>query len=119
LKTSLKLLLFRARKKWDQENMSRRTGKVVLSKLAKLSRYLQEANQLTERNWEVLQHLEHILTTFETVVKTFEGDGQVWIHQNSWQGSYRNVWNVILAYKLLLGQLKELKQPAATLPDSK
>jgi hypothetical protein len=50
LKTSLKLLLLRARKEWDQENMSRRTGKVILSKLAKLPRYLQEANQLTERD---------------------------------------------------------------------
>jgi hypothetical protein len=54
LKTFLKLLLFRAREEWDQENMSKRTGKVVLSKLAKLSRYLQEANQLIERDWKVL-----------------------------------------------------------------
>jgi hypothetical protein len=97
--------------------MSKRTGKVVLSKLAKLPRYLQEANQLTERDWKVLQHLEHILTTFETVVKTFEGDGQVRIHQNGWQKSYGNVWNVILVYELLLGQLEELKQSAATFPD--
>jgi hypothetical protein len=52
------------------------------------------------------------------MVKTFEGDGQVRIHQNGWQGSYGNVWDVILAYKLLLSQLEELKQSAATLSDS-
>jgi hypothetical protein len=50
-------------------------GKVPLSKLAKLLRYLQNKNQLKERNWEVLQHLERILSTFKVVVKRLEGDG--------------------------------------------
>jgi hypothetical protein len=71
-----------------------------------------------DKGWEVLQHLELILTTFETVIKTLEGDGQIRTRQSGWQGSYGNIWDVILAYELLLGKLKELKQSAATLPDS-
>jgi hypothetical protein len=87
--------------------------------MTKLPRYLQNANQLLDRDWEVLQHLELILTTFETVVKILEGDGQIRTRRNGWQGSYGNVWDVILAYELLLGKLEKLKQSAATLPDSK
>jgi hypothetical protein len=50
-------------------------GKVPQNKLAKLPRYLQKENQLKERDWEILQHLEHILSAFEVVVKKLKGDG--------------------------------------------
>jgi hypothetical protein len=86
LKTSLKLLLLRAREEWDQENMSRRTGRVPPGRLAKFLRCLHDTNQLLDKDWEVLQHLELILTTFETVVKTLEGDGQIRTRQSGLQG---------------------------------
>jgi hypothetical protein len=97
--------------------MSRRTGRVPPSRMTKLPRYLQNANQLLDRDWEVLQHFELILTIFETVVKTLEGDGQIRTRRNGWQGLYGNVWDVVLAYELLLGKLEELKQSTAILPD--
>jgi hypothetical protein len=44
--------------------------------LDKLPRYLRADNQLNDRDWVVLQHLESILSTFKIVVRTLKGDGQ-------------------------------------------
>jgi hypothetical protein len=44
LKTSIILLLIKARKEWNTSNWSLRIGKVPQSKLAKLPRYLQKEN---------------------------------------------------------------------------
>ncbi|KAI8411233.1 hypothetical protein FOFC_07827 [Fusarium oxysporum] len=54
-----------------------KTGQVTQAKLAKKPRILRDENQLTDKDWEVLYHLEAILTVFETVVKTLEGDGHI------------------------------------------
>jgi hypothetical protein len=69
------MLLIEAQKEWNKENWFQRMGKVPLSKLTKLPRYLQKENQLKERDWEVLQQLESILSAFRVVVKRLEGDG--------------------------------------------
>ncbi|KAG7413158.1 hypothetical protein Forpi1262_v003836 [Fusarium oxysporum f. sp. raphani] len=68
-------------------------------------------------NWEVLYHLEAILTVFETVVKTLEGDGHIRRRKQGWTGSYGNIWDVVLGYELLLNTLEEYKQLAADFPD--
>jgi hypothetical protein len=44
LKTSITLLLIKARDEWNTSNWSLRMGKVPQNKLAKLPRYLQEEN---------------------------------------------------------------------------
>jgi hypothetical protein len=62
------MLLIKAQKEWNKKNWSQRMGKVPLSKLAKLSPYLQEENQLKERDWEILQHLERILSAFKVIM---------------------------------------------------
>ncbi|KAG7403508.1 hypothetical protein Forpi1262_v018717, partial [Fusarium oxysporum f. sp. raphani] len=67
--------------------------------------------------WEVLYHLEAILTVFETVVKTLEGDGHIRRRKQGWTGSYGNIWDVVLGYELLLNTLEEYKQLAADFPD--
>jgi hypothetical protein len=99
LKTSIRMLLIEAQEAWNKENWSQRMGKVPLSKLAKLLRYLQEENQLKERGWEILQDLERILSAFEVVVKRLEGDGQIRTRRNGQERSYGNIWNIILAFK--------------------
>jgi hypothetical protein len=65
-----------------------------------------------------LERLEDILSDFEAIVKSLKGDGQIRTRRGGWQGSYGNVWNVILAFELLLSRLETLKQQAADLPDS-
>jgi hypothetical protein len=75
----------------------------------RLPRYLQEENQLKERDWEILQHLERILSAFGVVVKRLEGDGQIRTRRDGREKSYGNIWKVILAFERLLSKLKELK----------
>jgi hypothetical protein len=91
LKTSIIMLLIKAQKELNKENWSQRMGKVPLSKLAKLPRYLQEENQLKGRDWEVLQHQERILSAFEVVVKKLKGDGQIRTRRDGQEKSYGNI----------------------------
>jgi hypothetical protein len=67
----------------------------------------------------VLQHLEAILTVFETVVRTLKGDGQLRIRRHGRSKSYGNVWNIILGFEKLMGKLEDLKQYAAEFADAK
>jgi hypothetical protein len=82
LKTSLETLLIVAKEDWDRENRSKRTGTISKRRLDKLPRYLREHNQLCDRDRDVLQRLERLLTVFETVVKTLEGDGQLRVRRH-------------------------------------
>ena len=109
LKTSIELLLIKYKAQWEDENRSKKTGQVTQAKLAKKPRILREENQLADKDWEVLYHLEAILTVFETVVKTLEGDGHIRRRKQGWTGSYGNIWDVVLGYELLLNTLEEYK----------
>jgi hypothetical protein len=91
LKTSFRMLLLEAREEWNKENWSQRMGRVPSARLAKLPRYLQAENQLEEKDWKVLKHLESILTDFEAIVKTLESDGRMRTRRHGWRGSYGNV----------------------------
>ena len=117
LRTSVELLLIRYKAQWEDENRSKRTGQVTQARLAKKPRILRDRNQLADKDWEVLYHLEGILTVFETVVKTLEGDGHIRKRKQGWTGSYGNIWDVVLGYELLLNTLEEYKQLAAGFPD--
>jgi hypothetical protein len=117
LKTSIELLLIKYKAQWEDENRSKNTGQVTQAKLAKKPRILRDENQLTDKDWEVLYHLEAILTVFETAVKTLEGDGHIRRRKQGWTGSYGNIWDVVLGYELLLNTLEEYKQLAADFPD--
>ncbi|RKK17382.1 hypothetical protein BFJ66_g17913 [Fusarium oxysporum f. sp. cepae] len=117
LKPSIELLLIKYKAQWEDENRSKKTGQVTQAKLAKKPRILRDENQLTDKDWEVLYHFEAILTVFETVVKTLEGDGHMRRRKQGWTGSYGNIWDVVLGYELLLNTLEEYKQLAADFPD--
>jgi hypothetical protein len=116
LKTYIKTLLIVVQKDWNKQNRSR-SGIISKHKLNKLPRYLQAKNQLGDRNWNVLQHLESILTVFETVMKTLEDDGQPRIRRHKRIKSYGNVWDVILGFELLLSKFEKFKQLATEFPD--
>ncbi|KAF4472338.1 restless-like transposase [Fusarium albosuccineum] len=117
LKTSIELLLIKYKAQWEDENRSKKTGQVTQAKLAKKPRILRDENQITDKDWEVLYHLEAILSVFETVVKTLEGDGHIRRRKQGWTGSYGNIWDVVLGYELLLNTLEEYKQLVADFPD--
>ncbi|KAL6406014.1 restless-like transposase [Ilyonectria robusta] len=126
LKTFIELLLIKYKAQWEDENRSKKTGRVTQAKLAKKPRILRDENQLTDKDWEVLYHLEAILVgklawhsvdLEYTVVKTLEGDGHIRRRKQGWTGSYGNIWDVVLGYELLLNTLEEYKQLAANFPD--
>jgi hypothetical protein len=66
-------------------------GRIPLNRLTKLPRYLQKENQLQERDWGVLQHLESIFSVFEVIVKKLEGDGQIQTRRDGQKRSYGNI----------------------------
>jgi hypothetical protein len=117
LKTYIKTLLIVVREDWNKKNRSQ-SCIIAKHKLDKLPRYLRAENQLDDRDWDVLQHLESILTVFETVVKTLEGDGQLRTRRHGLVESYGNVWDFILGFELLFRKLEEFKQLATEFPDA-
>ncbi|KAG7425037.1 hypothetical protein Forpi1262_v013698 [Fusarium oxysporum f. sp. raphani] len=117
LKTPIELLLIKYKALREYENRSKNTSQVTQAKLAKKPRILRDENQLTDKDWEVLYHLEAILAVFETVVKMLEGDGHILRSKQGWTGSFGNIWDVVLGYELLLNTLEEYKQLAADFPD--
>jgi hypothetical protein len=79
-----------AREDWSQKHRSR-SNIISKRKLDKLPRYLRAENQFDDRDWDVLQHFESILTIFETVVRTLEGDGQLRVRRHGRSESHGNV----------------------------
>jgi hypothetical protein len=110
------LLVVKYKQEWEDENRSKRTGQV--RKSAKLPRICEEENKLTDSDWEALQCLEEILTHYENVVRTLEGDGQVRKRRRGFLGSYVNMWDVILGFEELLSKLEQYKLLAAGFPDA-
>ncbi|KAI8412282.1 hypothetical protein FOFC_08912 [Fusarium oxysporum] len=110
------LLVVKYKQEWEDENRSKRTGQV--RKSAKLPRICEEENKLTDSDWEALQYLEEILTHYENVVRTLEGDGQVRKRRRGFLGSYGNIWDVILGFEELLSKLEQYKLLAAGFPDA-
>jgi hypothetical protein len=65
----------------------------------------------------MLQQLERLLTVFETVVKTLKSDSQIRIRRHSRSNSYGNIWDVILGFELLLGELAKFKRLITNIPN--
>lgn len=56
---------------------------------------------------------------YESVVRVFEGDGQIRRRRYSYKGLFGNVWEVILSYKKLLEMLEKKKKEARDFYDLK
>jgi hypothetical protein len=82
-----------------------------------MPRFLREETQFIEHDWDVLGHIEVILITYETVLRTLEGDSQIRLCKRGFIGSYDNVWDVVLGFEMLLEMLEEHKRGASDLSD--
>ncbi|KAK8013477.1 hypothetical protein PG991_009070 [Apiospora marii] len=87
--------------------------------------FIETHEQLTDAEYDLwrkegpvaLQHLEDILTSFETVLTRLEGDGQIRRRAGGFRGSYGNIWDVLPAYEYLLSKLEHFKEIANGIPD--
>lgn len=115
LRRHIELTILKFKQEWEDENRAKRTKQV--RKGVKTPLIIRDESQLSENDWGVLQRLEEILTEFETVVKTLEGDGQVRKRKRGFVGSYGNVWDVILGFERLMAKLEKFKAEAEDFPD--
>ncbi|KAK8011867.1 hypothetical protein PG989_000127 [Apiospora arundinis] len=83
---------------WEQENRGR-DGHLRPSAAANIPVFLNDDNWLSGNDWVALEHLETILTSFESVLKKLEGDGQIRHRATGLRGSYGNVWDVLPSYE--------------------
>ncbi|KJZ68671.1 hypothetical protein HIM_11943 [Hirsutella minnesotensis 3608] len=109
-------LILKHRQQWEQSSRSSKTG--ILRRTAKVPRICLEENQLTVKDWEVLEHLAKLLGYYEDAVKTLEGDGQQRKRKRGWVGSYGNIWEVVQGFEFVLEALEEYKLRVADIPDS-
>ncbi|KJZ68664.1 hypothetical protein HIM_11949 [Hirsutella minnesotensis 3608] len=116
LRPYIEQLIFKHQQQWEQDNRSKITGRLRGS--ARMPQICLEENQLSAKDWEVLEHLAKLLGFYEDAVKTLEGDGQARKRKHGWTGSYGNVWEIIQGFEFLLEVLEDYKQLAAELPDA-
>lgn len=114
LRKYLDRVLFEFGREWKEQNT---TSRGTLKSGKKLPRMLLDEGKLTDNDWIALERLEKILQHYETVVKTLEGDGQVRRRRHGYEGSYGNIWDVILGMEKILGMLEKEKREADAFPD--
>ncbi|KJZ69331.1 hypothetical protein HIM_11271 [Hirsutella minnesotensis 3608] len=101
LRDYVERLIAHHRIEFKQQNKSKRGG---LRRSARLPFICQPENQLTDKDWEVIEIFDQILTFYEATIKMLEG-------------SYGNVWDVVQGFEFLLGQLEHYKDVAENFPD--
>jgi hypothetical protein len=94
-----------------------KTKRGSLRKSATLPFICQPENQLSDKDWEVVEIFAQVLTYYEATIKMLEGDGQIRKRKRGWTGSYGNIWDVIQGFEFLLGQLERFKDIAKDFPD--
>lgn len=114
LRKYLDRVLFEFGREWKEQNT---TSRGTLKSGKKLPRMLRDEGKLTDNDWIAFERLEKILQHYETVVKTLEGDGQVRRRRHGYEGSYGNIWDVILGMEKILGMLEKEKREADAFPD--
>ncbi|RYC77347.1 hypothetical protein BFJ63_vAg19779, partial [Fusarium oxysporum f. sp. narcissi] len=93
LRPYLDVMILKHKQAWEQDNRSKRTG--LMRRSAVQPRICLSENQLSNKDWDVLEHLATILGFYEVTVKTLEGDG----------------------FEFLMAKLEEYKAFAADYPD--
>ncbi|KAG7410120.1 putative AC9 transposase [Fusarium oxysporum f. sp. raphani] len=115
LRPYLDVMILKHKQAWEQDNRSKRTG--LMRRSAVQPRICLSENQLSNKDWDVLEHLARILGFYEVTVKTLEGDGIQRKRKRGWVGSYGNIWDVIQGFEFLMAKLEEYKAFAADYPD--
>ncbi|KAM5528342.1 hypothetical protein FOXYSP1_19611 [Fusarium oxysporum f. sp. phaseoli] len=102
---------------FEQQNKAKRGGP---KKSLTLPFIRQPENQLSDKDWEVVEIFAQILSYryYEATIKMLEGDGQIRKRKRGWTGSYGNIWDVIQGFEFLLEQLERFKDIAKDFPDT-
>ena len=114
LRDYIERLIAHYRIEFEQQNKTKRGGP---KKSLTLPFICQPENQLSDKDWEVVEIFAQILSYYEATVKMLEGDGQIRKRKRGWTGSYGNIWDVIQGFEFLLEQLERFKDIAKDFPD--
>lgn len=114
LRPYLTRTIFEYNMEWTAGNF---TSKGTMKAGRKMPRVLLPEGHLSDSDWLALERLVKILSYYETVVKILEGDGQVRRRRNGFEGSYGNIWDVILGMEEILGVLEKEKLEVASFPE--
>lgn len=115
LRPYLDVMILKRKQAWEQDNRSKKTG--LMRRSAVQPRICLSENQLSDKDWDLLEHLARILGFYEVTVKTLEGDGIQRKRKRGWVGSYGNIWDVIQGFEFLMAKLEEYKAVAADYPN--
>ncbi|KAJ6436396.1 C6 finger domain-containingprotein [Purpureocillium lavendulum] len=114
LRDYIERLIAHHRIEFEQQNKSKRGG---CRKSLTLPFICQPENQLSDKDWEVIELFAEILGYYEATIKMLEGDGQIRKRKRGWTGSYGNIWDVVQGFEFLLEQLERFKEIAKEFPD--
>lgn len=114
LRDYIERLIAHHRIEFEQQHKTKRGG---LRKSLALPFICQPENQLSDKDWEVVEIFAQVLTYYEATIKMLEGDGRIRKRKRGWTGSYGNIWDVIQGFEFLLEQLERFKDIAKDFPD--
>ncbi|KAG7403263.1 putative AC9 transposase [Fusarium oxysporum f. sp. rapae] len=115
LRDYIERLIAHHRIDFEQQNKAKRGGP---KKSLTLPFICQPENQLSDKDWEVVEIFAQILSYYEATIKMLEGDGQIRKRKRGWTGSYGNIWDVIQGFEFLLEQLERFKDISKDFPDT-
>lgn len=114
LRDYIERLIAHHRIEFEQQHKAKRGG---IRKAVKSPFICQPENQLSDKDWEVVEIFAQVLTYYEATIKMLEGDGQIRRRKRGWTGSYGNIWDVVQGFEFLLEQLERFKDIAKDFPD--
>ena len=80
-------------------------------------RCLEQASQLTDKDWATLEAFYELLYDFHTIVLHLQGDGQTRSRRDNISKSYGSVFAVLPAYECLLSKLEDAENNCDQYPD--
>jgi hypothetical protein len=78
---------------------------------------LEQANLLSDADWDALNWFKDILSIFESCLLRLEGDGQTRVRKGGIDAQYGSIWQVAVAYEFLLTTLEKAKIEAIGRPE--
>ncbi|OBS17634.1 hypothetical protein FPOA_26234 [Fusarium poae] len=79
---------------------------------SQLPRCLEEANLLSDADWDALSWFRDILRMFDSCLLRLEGDCQLRVRKGGVEAQYGIIWQVAVAYEFLLSTLEKAKTEA-------
>ncbi|KAF5236049.1 hypothetical protein FANTH_11424 [Fusarium anthophilum] len=79
---------------------------------SQLPRCLEEANLLSEVDWDALSWFRDILRMFDSCLLRLEGDCQLRVRKGGVEAQYGIIWQVAVAFEFLLSTLEKAKTEA-------